>query len=80
MTLTWAGIRQRVAVGDPGQLVTDERALCTVEVTAARDPACSEVVRWDVTDVAVGVRRVEAAAGQVRTLAALPAGRAPGRL
>ena len=77
VTLAWAGVRQRVAVGDPGRLVTDERALCTVEVTAARDPACSEVVRWDVTDVAVGVRRVEAAAGQVRTLAALPLAEPP---
>ena len=52
-------------------------SLCTVEVTAARDPACSEVVRWDVTDVTVGVRRVEAAAGQVRTLAALPLAEPP---
>ena len=77
VTLTWAGIRQRVAVGDPGHRGTDERALCTVEVAAARDPACCEVVRWDETDVAAGLQRVEVAAGQVLTLAARPAAELP---
>ena len=72
VTVTWASIRQRVAVGDGERLVTDDRALCTVEVADPGIPGCSEVVRWDATDAAASLGQVMAAAGRVRALAALP--------
>ncbi|MEV7978479.1 metallopeptidase TldD-related protein [Streptomyces sp. NPDC086519] len=72
VTLTWARLHQRVAVGGLRRLVTDERRMCTVEITVPGRPACSEVVRWDETDTAGGLREVEAATDRVRALAALP--------
>ena len=77
VALTWASICQRVAVGDAEQLVTDERSLCTVEITIVGSPAFSEVVRWDTTDVTAALRRIAAAADRVCSLAALPAAEPP---
>lgn len=80
--VTWASICQRVAVGDAEHLVTDERLLCTVEITDVGNPACSEVVRWDTTrrdtvHVTAGLLQIAAAADRVRALAALPAAEPP---
>jgi TldD protein len=72
VTVTWASVRQHVAVGDGDRLVTDERALCTVEVAVPGIPGCSEVVRWDAGEPAASLQRVMAAAELVRALAALP--------
>jgi TldD protein len=75
--LTWASACQRVAVGDADQLVTDDRFLCTVEVTSMTDPSCSEVVRWDPADVGGNLVRIDAAAARVCALTALPAAEPP---
>jgi TldD protein len=82
VAVTWASVSQRVAVGDAEQLVTDERLLCTVEITVVGSPACSEVVRWDsarwdTADDTAGLRRIAVAADRVCALAALPAAEPP---
>jgi TldD protein len=69
--LTWAGYRQRVAVGTVDSLVRDERWLSTVEVADPAAPGCSELVQWDDADVAAGKARLERAAADVRELSAL---------
>jgi TldD protein len=77
VALTWASVCQRVAVGDADQLTTDDRFLCTVEVTSMSGPPCSEVVRWDPADVAGNLVRIDAAAACVRALTELPAAEPP---
>jgi len=77
VVLTWARYDQRVAVGTADTLTMDQRRACTLEVAAAEDPACSEVVHWDCHDGAGNLERVYAAIEEVRRLAALPTGVLP---
>lgn len=72
VSLTWASVRQHVAVGDAGRLAHDDRVLCTVEVSADSRPACAETVRWDMTGTEASLRQVAAAADRVSALAARP--------